>query len=416
MFNYRLSPLLAFAILLLFSLDSIALDDSNIELSIPSVNGKVLWSDVASQLGDQLQLDHESLQQMLPSGTLDLGAPSVMLTLLTINMAAGDAISFSIGKDELGGQALKLKCRRGFFVGKVGPSAKSIAKSSLVVDLDSNWANRTASKPLVVFLHGMNSGPKVFDAMRAEVRKLGLASASVGYDYQRSISESASQAMISLKRQFSASDPAPELCLIGHSMGGLVARQMTESAAKDPLALDPSFIQQLITIGTPHQGSNWASLPPLSAMFTSDGMDTDDMLSVILHRPSSQGVRDMIPGSPFLQSLNSRDRRDDVRYTAIIGTVSPVNESQVIALRQALQSMDQQGTLLRLIRPRIKPLLESFDELSAGKGDGIVSVESARFTGVEDQVKVAVSHFEMIKQNYDAPEHLVLDVILDRLK
>jgi hypothetical protein len=170
MFNYRLSPLLAFAILLLFSLDSIALDDSNIELSIPSVNGKVLWSDVASQLGDQLQLDHESLQQMLPSGTLDLGAPSVMLTLLTINMAAGDAISFSIGKDELGGQALKLKCRRGFFVGKVGPSAKSIAKSSLVVDLDSNWANRTASKPLVVFLHGMNSGPKVFDAMRAEVR------------------------------------------------------------------------------------------------------------------------------------------------------------------------------------------------------------------------------------------------------
>jgi pimeloyl-ACP methyl ester carboxylesterase len=390
--------------------------EAEIEVEIPSVNGQIRWSDVATEVADQLKLDRDSLGQMLPSGSVNLSSGSVMLTLMAINLTAGDAISFSIGKDKQGGQVLQVRCRRSFFTGIAATPEHPISKRPVVVDLDADWQSRSTAQPMVVFLHGMNSDAGAFDATRSAIREGGFATASIGYDFRQSIADSANESMVALKSVMGVDVQPPSLCLIGHSMGGLVARQMTESSIKIDSALNTKQIDQLITIGTPHLGSNWASLPPLSDMFTADGMDADDLVDVVLHRPSSRGIQDLIPGSVFLETLNGRPRRTDVRYTSIIGTASPISEAEARSLRETLQSLDQQGSMLRLIRPRIKPLLESFDELTAGRGDGMVSVESARIPGINDNIEIAVSHFEMILQDHVAGKNPVLEIVIDRLK
>ena len=386
-------------------------DNDAVEVVIPSTGGLVRWADVATEVADQLKLDRDSLQQMMPSGSVDLRSGTVMLTLIAINLAAGDAISFSIGNEPAGRQVLKVRCRRSFFTGVI----TATPKKSATVDLDSDWIARTSGKPLLIFLHGMNSDASVFDAMRSAIRTDGFATASIGYDYRQSIADSARHATATLGTALGTKAATPSICLIGHSMGGLVARQMCEGTDLGATGLAPKRIKQLITIGTPHQGSNWASLPPLSDMFSADGMDPSDLMDVILHQPSSAGIRDLIPGSAFLKALNARPRRPDVRYTAIIGTASPVDASEVDALQQTLRSLDQDGSVVRLIRPRIQPLLESFDEMTAGKGDGIVSVESAKLPGVDDNIEIAVSHFEMIQKGKTKGADKVLKILRARI-
>jgi pimeloyl-ACP methyl ester carboxylesterase len=209
-------------------------------------------------------------------------------------------------------------------------------------------------------------------------------------------------------------DRFPDVCLVGHSLGGLVAREMTESPADNDAKWVQRNLVQLITIGTPHHGSQWANLPPVAELLSNDADDAGGIVDVLLHRPSAASMRDLMPGSLFLTELNSRPRRDDVRYTSMIGTASPMSASDVNVLRQMLKSMDQSGTPLRLIRPRIRPLLESFDELTAGKGDGIVSVKSAHLPGIDDNIEIAVSHFDMI-QNDRRDNDPVLNLLMERL-
>jgi triacylglycerol lipase len=80
--------------------------------------------------------------------------------------------------------------------------------------------------------------------------------------------------------------------IIAHSMGGLDSRVCIEQQ-------DGSYYtDDLITLATPHQGTNIA------------------LLGII-----TPGGRDMVPGSPFLDSLNSGSLSDEVEYTAVWGTL-----------------------------------------------------------------------------------------------
>ena len=269
----------------------------------------------------------------------------------------------------------------------------------------------------------MNSGPEAFDPIREYFRSEGFATGALRYDYRQSIAESSHQLSIALTdkmadkmaNQMKGQTEIPPLCLVGHSMGGLVARHYVESMERLAGGMDPKCVKQLITLGTPHQGSHWASLPPVSDLLTEEGLDSSDLMDVLLHRPSSQGIRDLIPGSPFLQALNSQQRQGDVQYTAIIGTVSPVSVSEAGGLRDTLQSLNQDGSFIRLIEPRIRPLIGSFDELTSGKGDGVVSVTSATLAGITDNVEIPVSHFEMIPKGKQKALSPVWSVIRNRI-
>ena len=194
-------------------------------------------------------------------------------------------------------------------------------------------------------------------------------------------------------------------------MGGLFAREWTENPK-----LRSNQIAALITVGTPHRGSNWASLPPLLDLFAEGSVDSSDLVDVLLHKPSAPGMRELAPESQFLTEMAARPRQPNVQYTTIIGTGSPVTEVEVSKLRSTLQRLDQEGSMLRLIRPRIQPLLQSFDELARGRGDGIVAVDRASIRGVDDVVKVERSHIDLISPPKACTQQPVWQAILKRVK
>lgn len=350
----------------------------------------VRWSDVAKSIAEPLKLDDVAAASLLPRGEIHLDDPMVGLFLLGLKVAADGAVAVDRIRTPSGSLGLRVRCRRDLLP---GGQKRTFARHA-AFDIDDDWPDRTFQRPLVVFLHGMQSDGDAFSELREFVRRSGFATSAVTYDYDASIRKSAlTLSALVAKRLTAGGDPTTKLILIGHSMGGLVAREWTENPS-----LSDSAITSLITIGTPHAGSNWASLPPMMDLFAGNGLNRQTLIDVLLHQPSSPGVRDLIPGSAFLTYLNSRPRRKGVRYTSIVGSGSPVTASDAAQLRETLKTLDQDGSFLRLIRPRIRPLLESFDELAAGKGDGVVSIESGKRQDCDDNVIVDVSHFDMVRQ------------------
>lgn len=380
-------------------------DRQSIEVLIPSNNGVLQWHDVATSLGEALKLDSESVQNILPRGQLDLRSDTVLLVLMGINLAAGESISFEVVCDGQNRDSLCVRCDRNL----LGKRSETTRRSASI-QIDDDWPSRSVGNPVVIFLHGLRGDAAAFDPFREFLRKAGYATAAASYDDDESIAESARQVSIAAEQIFGSNAIEPSLALVGHSMGGLVARQWAE----DP-DLHGQRISKLITIGTPHAGSNWASLPPLLDLFSDGEFDHSDLLDVIVHQPSAAGLRDLKPDSDFLSQLAACSRRDDVAYTVIVGTGSPVTDGQVVQLRETLRGLDREGSVLRLLRPRIQPLMESFDELIQGKGDGIVSVRRAMIPDVDDTVLVDASHFEMIRPIPGQTEHSIWKIVLDRL-
>jgi pimeloyl-ACP methyl ester carboxylesterase len=280
---------------------------------------------------------------------------------------------------------------------------------------DADWLDSASMRPVVLFLHGLTGKSEVFDSMREEIRSRGYRTASIGYDSQQPLSVTARQVSEAVAAKLAASSCEPELVLVGHSMGGLIAREWTNNPS-----LQNASITALITIGTPHQGSAWATLPPLLNLFANGDFGVGDVSDLILHTPSRPELRDIAPGSEFLISLNSRLPRHDVRYTSIIGTGSPVDESTVQAIQKTFQQLESCDGFVRLIRPRIGPLMDGFDELARGRGDGIVAANKAAMESSKDVVMVELSHFELIRpiaQTLFAEDkaHPVWDLVIDRL-
>jgi len=75
--------------------------------------------------------------------------------------------------------------------------------------------------------------------------------------------------------------------IVAHSMGGLGARWYVERGG------GAAFVDDLVTLGTPHQGTTLAYTQP------------------------TPGGRDMTPDSPFLRTLNGRRPPRGVTYTAV---------------------------------------------------------------------------------------------------
>lgn len=382
-----------------------------IELIIPATNGRIGWKHVAASLGQALQLDEVSIEEMLPRGEIKLDSPAVSLSLLAINLATGNRLNFSV-TCEVGQQpALLIRC---------DPSLLRLENhdargSNVMVHCDEDWLESDDGRPVVLCLHGLNGTHETFDGLREELRSHGYRTAAMSYEPQRSLATLAREVSKKVATCLASSPQKHELVLVGHSMGGLIAREWTNNAT-----LENEAITGLITIGTPHQGSAWATLPPLMNLFAKGEFGVADVNDVILHAPTSPELRDIAPGSAFLEELNARDNRPTVRYTSVIGVGSPVNATTVARIQRTFRELESGDGFIRLIRPRIKPLLSGFDELVHGRGDGIVAAESAAMASTSDLVRVDLSHFELVRPLTWLPAsektgHPVWQIVVDRV-
>ncbi|MGB7328743.1 MAG: thioesterase domain-containing protein [Rubripirellula sp.] len=376
------------------------IDDAGwLEVVVPSRDGRVRWSDVSDAMADSIRLDKESVRSMFPTGEINLADDSVMLMLLGANLVLGQRGSIAMTSDADGKPSIKLRVKIPESDSATNRGVSGNQRlADVTVSVDDDWVLRTATQPLAICLHGLKSSPEIFRALRDELRQAGYATASASYDDRRSIPESAKLISEKFETLFRNAKASPQLALIGHSMGGLVAREWTENPS-----LTNQTITTLITVASPHQGSNWATMPPLINLLADGTLEGQDFVNLLLHLPSSPGVRDLEPGSTFLRTLNGRPRRDDVRYTAIVGTHCPISTEESQELRSAIRQLDQAGSFTRLIRPRILPLLNDSDELTEGKGDGVVAVTSGMIPGVADTVLVPLAHSETIAPSSAAP-------------
>ena len=139
-------------------------------------------------------------------------------------------------------------------------------------DLDAAFP--TATPRIAVFLHGLmetefswqwgrqRTGDSYGDMLEHE---LGITPVYVRYNSGRRISENG-RSLAELIEQLVAGWPVPvsEVALIGHSMGGLVARSAAHQAELDRRVW-PTLTRQIVSLGTPHMGApleqavHWAS-------------------------------------------------------------------------------------------------------------------------------------------------------------
>jgi len=97
-----------------------------------------------------------------------------------------------------------------------------------------------------------------------------------------------------------------EIVVVGHSMGGMVARYFVEKLGYE------DEVDKILTFGSPHSGT-FVAVPFAAPVL------------------GSKGARDLSPGSQFLKTLNETGLADDVEYCAVY----TLNDPLIIPRRNA---------------------------------------------------------------------------------
>ena len=107
---------------------------------------------------------------------------------------------------------------------------------------------------VVVLVHGFLAAPAVFDPLRHRItEELGWATRAFGYASFADFEATAQRFAEALESQVPA---ASELTLVGHSLGGLLARWYVEELG------GAERVRRVVTISTPHHGTRAARLAP----------------------------------------------------------------------------------------------------------------------------------------------------------
>jgi pimeloyl-ACP methyl ester carboxylesterase len=369
-------------------------------------NGNVRLRDFVRLLGERPVNEGPSpLQGLLPDVVVDLNRFSTRALISGANVGLGDKGQLTIETDVDGNPMLRLRGNLKFL-----KTQRPEVEPTLELD---DAATILATVPptdstVMLFIHGFHGKGESFVAIREHFRTAGYRTGCVHYDDHVSIARSASKVAAMVKQQFAA-DTNSRLVLVGHSMGGLVAREWVEN----PELTSPQ-ISHLITVGSPHSGSAWAEVTPLPDLLVNGSFTPDVVIGLLSNQSTTPSAVDLRPHSEFLTTLASRPRCKTVHYTTVIGTGNPIDESTRSTLREQLLTL-QNTSAGGLLKTRIENLLSCFDEVCADEGDGVVSVDQAKIPDVNDIVYVDCSHWEF----FDAPEqdgtNLVWDAIGQRI-
>jgi pimeloyl-ACP methyl ester carboxylesterase len=217
---------------------------------------------------------------------------------------------------------------------------------------------------------------------------------------------SALLAFDSLLSQTAARHPGapPPVALLGHSRGGLVIRQMLKDRRQSP---DVNRVKWVITLHTPHHGSELGQWPGRLSAETTDLMDCcappsitaplkSQLRSLVTEamRPMSKLLvdfesRELTPDSPLLRGLADGETKVPGTAYYTFGGTNPDFFHVYVWLFEASSAVPQYKDLSQYfvwraspVEPgQISPVFEKVRpfvrEVKAGVGDGLVTDESA---------------------------------------
>jgi hypothetical protein len=143
----------------------------------------------------------------------------------------------------------------------------------------------------VILLHGLADNRSVFAVLRHSLRRHGWAHVhGLNYSPLTADIRTAAADLGTRIEQIRAAYDGERVAVIGHSLGGLIARYYVQRLGGD------RHVHTVVTLGTPHSGTLTARLPHLLPV-----------------------VRQMRPGSPVLAELSAPAPGCLTRFTAIRG-------------------------------------------------------------------------------------------------
>jgi pimeloyl-ACP methyl ester carboxylesterase len=193
------------------------------------------------------------------------------------------------------------------------------------------------------------------------------------------------------------------IILIGHSRGGLIGRKYL-------LRKDRS-IRSLITISSPHKGSSIARtacyLKPLASLISPFFKNAEkgtfsSSIKHVLDFLKSKALKELLPESSFLKSL--KDEPLDWIYYISIGGTDPTLFS---LYRWQWDSVKENRQFRWFLKPeelfsvpeifqKVIPEKLYPEEIKKGKGDGLVSAESARIPWYNEHFDFDLNHAKIL--------------------
>lgn len=264
--------------------------------------------------------------------------------------------------------------------------------------VEETWPSTTPTTPnrIVIILHGIHSTESAGRSMAIALHQQhALPYCLFQYPNDASLEESAIRLKAALPA-LRAAYPTSRVSLVAYSMGGLVARTLLES--NDIYDADAcQAIDQLIMVCPPNHGSAlWHEAPLLEVVEVWQRTRRNP-----LDRPFRNIARSLVdglneasatlnPDSEWLQTLNRQPRRSHVRYAILAGDRGPLRRFTRVALKLGLDALaddSENGPLLQRLAE-----VAGLPELQAGRGDGVVRLESTRLPDVDDWVLLPIHH------------------------
>lgn len=254
---------------------------------------------------------------------------------------------------------------------------------------------QTSAPPqLVLYIHGLNSRPEDLKQLVQEASRAGHVCGTYRYPNDQSITLSAialANDLRSLRQRWSTT----EVTLVTHSMGGLVARAMIENPK-----IDPGCVTKLVMVAPPNHGSLLAqhacSLDIWEFIRSPDRRREAGLIAGSFVDGQGQAIRDIRPGSDFLQRLNAQTRNADVKYSLVLGTGGPLRRRSLRGAQQLLSIASRRCRWVSTAERQFEQHVLASDELFAGYGDGFVAVRRGQLDGVADLVIERFSHASIL--------------------
>jgi pimeloyl-ACP methyl ester carboxylesterase len=236
----------------------------------------------------------------------------------------------------------------------------------------------------VLLVHGLDEPGSIWDDLVPALHAAGHAVWELRYPNDQGIDRSADF----LAAQWSDLPPDQPVAIVGHSMGGLVARDFVSRLWRK--GVPGPAVAGVILVGTPNQGSEWARLRvwlELRDHFpTSEGRRFS--LFAALRDGAGEAKIDLRPGSDFLDSLDARPWPEGVPIVAIAGRlVAPPAD---LAAGFATAAAETGSAALK------QELSDWWSGIGEDLGDGVVRLASAGLPGGPPPLVVEASHRGMI--------------------